>query len=279
MTIPTRTRITLIGYGNIAHSLLTGLLAAGYEANCISISDPYSAKLKEMNQQTTGPGIFTSNIAAVTDATLVILCVKPNVVQTVCAEIKELLIKQTTLLISVAAGVSIKLLQRWTSPTLAIIRCMPNTPAAVGCGMTALYANQCATDSHKKLTEDIFVTMGSTLWLKDEQDMHIVTALSGSGPAYFFRLTEAFANAAERLNIPTETAHKLAVQTLYGAANLAAQSKLDLAMLRKQITSRGGTTEYGLNALEQADIDQIAQLVLAAARHRSVEISEQLEED
>ena len=277
MTVKTKNRIALIGYGNIAHSLLKGLLAAAFDAADIRISNPTASKFKEINQQRKGIQTFASNLPAMKDATIAILCVKPDVVQTVCAEIKDILMQQSTLLVSVAAGVSVDLLQRWTSKTQLIIRCMPNTPSAVGCGMTALYANPCIIDEHKKLVEAIFATVGSTIWLEDEKQMHIVTALSGSGPAYFFRFTEAFEKAAKELACPPQIAQELAIQTLYGAAMLASSHR-DLAALREKITSKGGTTEHGLRVLEQADIDQIAHSILEAAASRSAEISEQLED-
>ena len=278
MTARKKTRIALIGCGNIAHSLLKGLLAADYEADSIRVSDSAAAKLKKLKQETKEIRTFASNLQAIEDATSAILCVKPDVVQAVCAEIKDTLIKQSTVLVSVAAGVSVDLLQRWTSQTLPIVRCMPNTPVAVGCGMIALYANPCATAEHKKLAETIFSTVGSTVWLEDEKDMHIVTALSGSGPAYFFRFTEAFEKAAKDLACPPHLARELALQTLYGAGKLALQSRSDIATLREQITSKGGTTERGLQVLEQADIDQIARSVLKEASLRSVEITQQLED-
>ena len=278
MTDRTITPIALIGYGNIAHSLLKGLLAAGYEAGNIRISDPITSKLSEINEQNDATHTYTSNPSAIEDATIAILCVKPDVVPVVCGEIKDALTRQSVLLVSVAAGVSVDLLQRWTANTQPIVRCMPNTPSAVGCGMTALYANQNVSDMHKKLSEDIFATVGSTVWLENEKDMHIVTALSGSGPAYFFRFTEAFEKAAKELGCLPEIAQKLAVQTLYGAATLASKNHGALSVLRKQITSKGGTTERGLQVLEQVNIDRIAHSVLTAAALRSNEISDQLED-
>ena len=278
MTDGTPTRIALIGYGNIAHSLLKGLFAAGYETGDISISDPITSKLSEIKRQHKGIRTCPSNLSAIEDATIAILCVKPDVVPTVCAEIRDVSIRRPVLLVSVAAGVSVDLLQKWTAGTQPIIRCMPNTPVAVGCGMTALYANRHVVGAHKKLCKDIFATVGSTVWLEHEEDMHIVTALSGSGPAYFFRFTEAFEKAAKELGCPPEIARKLAIQTLYGAATLAAEGRCDLSVLREQITSKGGTTERGLQVLEQVGIDQIAHAVLSAAALRSTEISNQLED-
>ncbi len=278
MTDGTITPIALIGYGNIAHSLLKGLLAAGYEANNIRISDPTTSKLSESNRQNEAIRTYASNLSAIEDATIAILCVKPDVVPKVCAEIKDALIRQSVLLVSVAAGVPVDLLQRWTTSTQPIIRCMPNTPSSVGCGMTALYANRHIGDAHKKLSEDIFATVGSTVWLENEKDMHIVTALSGSGPAYFFRFTEAFEKAAKELDCPSGIARKLAIQTLYGAATLASKSHCELSVLRERITSKGGTTERGLQVLEQVDIDRIAHSVLTAASLCSAEISDQLED-
>ena len=278
MTSQATTQIALIGYGNIAHSLLNGLLAAGYEADNIRISDSDASKLAEINGQQEGIRTYTSNASAVEDATIAILCIKPDVVPTVCAKIKDALTRQSVLLVSVAAGVPVDLLQQWTTDTQPIIRCMPNTPVAVGCGMTALYANQHASAAHKKLSEDVFATVGSTIWLWHEKDMHIVTALSGSGPAYFFRFTEAFEKAAKALDCPPKMARKLAIQTLYGAAVLASKSDGELSVLRARITSKGGTTEEGLQVLDNVGIDQIAYVVLSAAASRSNEISDQLED-
>ena len=278
MTDETTTRIALVGYGNIARSLLDGLLVAGYEAGDIHISDPAASQFLEIGKQGKTIHIHTSNVLAVEDATIAILCVKPDVVPTVCAEIKDVLIRQSVLLVSVAAGVPVHLLQRWTTSEQPIIRCMPNTPVSVGCGMTALYANQHVSDAHKKIGEDIFATVGATVWLKNEEDMHVVTALSGSGPAYFFRFTEAFEKAAKALDCPPKIAQKLAIQTLYGAAMLASESDCELSVLRERITSKGGTTEKGLQVLEDMNIDRIAHSVLTAAVSRSNEISDQLED-
>ena len=278
MTDETSTRIAFIGFGNIAHSLLNGLNTSGFKTDNISMADPDASKFWEVGKQGKTTHIHTSNASAIEDATIAILCVKPDVTPKVCAEIKDALMKHSVLLVSVAAGVPLHLLQRWTTSAQPIIRCMPNTPVAVGCGMTALCANQHVSDAHKKLGEDIFATVGATVWLKNEEDMHIATALSGSGPAYFFRLTEAFEKAAKALDCPSEIAQKLAIQTLYGAAMLASKSDCELSVLRERITSKGGTTEEGLKVLDDMDIDGIAHTVLSAAASRSNKISEQLED-
>ena len=278
MTDETTTRIAFIGFGSIARSLLNGLRTSRYKIDNISASDPDTSITWEVGKQGKTTHIHTSNASAIEDATIAILCVKPDVVPTVCAEIKDALIKHSVLLVSVAAGVPLHLLQRWTTNAQPIIRCMPNTPASVGCAMTALCANEHVSDAHKKLGGDIFATVGTTVWLKDEKDMHIVTALSGSGPAYFFRFTEAFENAAKALDCPPKIAQKLAIQTLYGAAVLASKSDCELSVLRERITSKGGTTEAGLKVLNDMDIERIAHTVLSAAASRSSEISAQLED-
>jgi len=269
--------IAFIGYGNIARSLLSGLLAAGYRASALRVADTATEKLKEITAQDTALQGFAANAAATDGADWVVLCVKPEVVATVCAEIKDTLAQQSSVLVSVAAGVPTTALQRWTAASQPLIRVMPNTPVAVGCGMTALYATHQVADEHKRLAETMFNTVGATVWLDDEEEMHIVTALSGSGPAYFFRISEAFEKAAAALGCPPPRARQLAVQTLYGAAKLAVERRCDLATLRQQITSKGGTTECGLAALGQAEIDKIALSVLNAAAQRSAEISQQTE--
>lgn len=267
--------IAFVGGGHLARSLLGGLAAHGFDMSAVCVSDCDISQLAEIKQHWPEVQTYDSNLQAVTNAILVLACVKPNEMRAVCADIGELLAKQSCVLVSPAAGVTIDLLDGWTQSRLAIIRCMPNTPVAVGCGMTALYANARASDEHKKIANRVFEAVGTTIWLENEAQIHLVTALSGSGPAYFFRFLTAFEQAACELGCPPHTAKILALNTFSGAAKLAFEHG-DPSTLIEQVSSKGGTTECGLQALEQADITQIAKAVLTAAVDRSVEISDTL---
>ena len=270
-----KVQIALVGGGHLACSLLSGLAAQGFDIGAVRVSDRDDTRLAEIKRQWPTIQTYNSNRRAVADSALVLACVKPNEMRAVCQDIGELLARPSCALLSPAAGVSIDLLEQWSGSHSAIIRCMPNTPVAVGCGMTALYANAQASDEQKKLADNIFKSVGATVWLQDEAQMHLLTALSGSGPAYFFRFATAFEQAARDLGCAPQLAKTLTLHTFHGAARLAFEAK-DLSTLIEQVSSKGGTTERGLQALEQADISQIAKAVLLAAADRSVEISDTL---
>ena len=256
--------ISFIGAGKIATCLIAGLVKKGHSPDFISASSPSPSDHERLRVCYPKLRVYHDNADAVKACDIVILCVKPNLVKDVCQEIKPLLADRPCLLISVAAGITLASLSKWLGKDLSLIRCMPNTPAQIGYGMSVLCANEQATQKEQQIATDIYAAVGETLWLVDESSMDLVTAISGSGPAYIFRVAEALIRAAGDLGMPPDIAHRLVVQTLLGSAHLAV-GESNLAGLRQSVTSKKGVTEKALAAMEKADIDSLFRETLSAA--------------
>jgi pyrroline-5-carboxylate reductase len=270
--------LAFIGGGNMARSLIGGLLNNGYDGKAIHVADPSTETLQSLSAhypvQT-----FTDNTAAIADADVVILAVKPQQLQQVCRELAEHW-QQNTLLISIAAGIRLNDIGRWLgNENAAIVRAMPNTPSLVQAGATALCANPHVKEQQHELAESILRAVGLALWVKDEAQMDAVTALSGSGPAYFFLVIEAMQAAGMQLGLPDETARLLALETAFGAAKMALESEESACVLRQRVTSPGGTTERALQEFEQGDLRGLFAKALSAAALRADELAEQLGKD
>jgi pyrroline-5-carboxylate reductase len=272
MTQPT---IAFIGAGNMAGSLIRGLVADGYDPGQIVAADPSTTQLSVLRSQT---GVRTAgdNAAAIASAEVVVLAVKPQVLQTVARQIADAVQARRPLVISVAAGIRERTLQTWLGGGVPLVRTMPNTPAMIGAGATVLHASPEVTPEQQDTAESIMRAVGLTRWVEDEGLMDAVTALSGSGPAYFFLVMEAMEQAAVELGIPGETARLLTLQTALGAARMAMESNDDPATLRRRVTSPGGTTERALAVFEEQGLRATFAAALKAARDRSVELSDLL---
>ena len=264
-------QISFIGAGNMANSLIRGLLAKGVPAGNISATDIDSAKLAELADEC---GIRTDDTAAVARfADVILLAVKPQVMKPVCEALRPLIGKPDCLVISIAAGIPIGSLAKWLGAERAIVRCMPNTPSLVGEGATGLFANANCTAHHQQLAGDIMAAVGIGCWLQTEQDIDTVTALSGSGPAYFFLMIEAMEKAAINMGLTEDVARQLAIQTALGAGKLAASSDVPPAELRRRVTSPGGTTEQALLSFERDGFESIVETAMQAARQRAAELA------
>lgn len=261
------TKITFIGAGNMAMSLVKGLSDTGAEY-AITVADPMTEQLANF---TPLPVTTTSdNQQAVVHADVVVLAVKPQVAERVFAALE---LKPSQLLISIAAGIPLSALSAWTHPDQALVRCMPNTPALVGAGMSALFANDHCSQLQRGLAQEILNAAGKTLWVKKETELDAVTAISGSGPAYFFQLMEAMIDAGIQLGLDRTTATQLTLQTAYGASKMALNTEDDPATLRKKVTSPGGTTQAALEVMAERQLPQIVHSALAKAARRSVELA------
>jgi pyrroline-5-carboxylate reductase len=269
-------KIGFIGSGNMAYSLIGGLISTGVQGNNIWVSDPDNEKTLQLKTQFS-INIGTSNSNLVQQVDIVILAVKPQQMATVCTEISADVISKKTLIISIAAGILNHHIEDWLTPSdktkLSVVRCMPNTPALVQSGATALYANDQVSNDQKTLAESILRSTGLTLWLDDESDMDSVTALSGSGPAYLFLVMEALEKAGIEMGLSKETAHLLAIQTAFGASKMALESDESPEILRKKVTSPGGTTEKAIGILQDGDLEGLFSKALKGAKERSVELS------
>ncbi len=263
--------IGTIGAGNMATALIEGLLATGVAPASLWASDPAPAKLQLLAAK--GVQTVTDNAVLIAACDVVIVAVKPQVMGTVVQALQPGLATKPVLLISVAAGITCERLTQWTSPTQAIVRCMPNTPALVQAGASALFANAQVNEQQKSLALTILQSVGLACWLADEKQMDAVTALSGSGPAYFFLLLEAMQAAGIELGLPPEVAKALSLQTAFGAAKLALASDVDAAELRRRVTSPGGTTEAAIRQFESEHFRAIVARALTSAAKRSAELA------
>ncbi len=270
--------ITFIGGGNMARSLIGGLIADGFNPQHISVSDPNPSSLTHLNDAFGIKG-FTDNIEAVSHADVVILAVKPQQLQTVVKGFSSVW-HSDKLLISIAAGIRLDDIARWLdSSTAAIVRTMPNTPSLVQAGATALFANKYVSEIQRELSESILRAVGLALWVEDESQIDAVTALSGSGPAYFFLVMEAMEAAAIEMGLPAETAKLLCIQTAFGASKMALESDETAHVLRQRVTSPGGTTERAIHELEDGGLASLFENALIAAALRSRELANELGAD
>ncbi len=267
-------KIGFIGGGNMARSLIGGLVSAGYPAEALSVADP-NESIRTALAADFGINATADNQQIMDQCDVVVLAVKPQVMQTVTSDLH---VGQTKaqLYLSVAAGIRTASLAHWLGIETAIVRAMPNTPALVQSGATGLFANPQVSSSQRDLAESIMRAAGLVQWVEDEALMDAVTALSGSGPAYIFLVMEAMEKAAQKLGLPAETARLLTVQTAFGAAKLALEIEEDPALLRENVTSPGGTTERAIQVLLQEGLEDMFSQALRAARDRSQELADEL---
>ena len=262
----------------MARSLIGGLIADGCAPGTLWVTDPDPRPLAALRERY-AVHTTSDNAEAAAAADVVVLAVKPQMLKPVVMALAEAVQKRRPLIISIAAGVRTPAIARWLGAEVALVRAMPNTPALVASGATALYATAAVSPAQRALAESILRAVGLTLWLKDEAQMDAVTALSGSGPAYFFLVMEALEQAAVNdLGLPRDTARLLTLQTAFGAAKMALESAEDAATLRARVTSPGGTTERAIEVLENGRLRALFAAALAAARQRSVELAEWLGE-
>jgi len=269
-------KIGFIGGGNMASSLIKGLIASGQAAHSIWVSDINSEVLSALTGSL-GVNSTANNDELVNAVDVVVLAVKPQGLADVAKSIAPLVQQKQPLIVSIAAGISQLSLQRWLGIDVAIVRCMPNTPALVLTGATALHANNQVTIEHKDLAENILRAVGLALWVDQESELDAVTAVSGSGPAYYFLLMEAMEKAALELGLSEQTARLLVQQTAFGAAKIALESDESPAQLRRRVTSPGGTTQRAIETFENGGFSELVAKALHAARDRSIEMSKQAE--
>ena len=269
-----KTKLTFIGAGNMASSIIGGLIKRGYPAELITATDPYQPSLDKLVAQYAVNGC-DSNGDAAKAAEVIVLAVKPQVLEQVCRDLSPYLDHQP-LIISIAAGIDIRSLSAWLGHNLPIVRCMPNTPALVQTGASGLYANEQTSAQQKTVAHEILQAVGIVQWLDTETLIDPVTAVSGSGPAYYFLMMEAMIDAGIAQGLNRDTATQLTLQTALGAAKLALDSDVDVAELRRRVTSPNGTTEKALLSFEQDKFKEIVARAMQACSDRSSEMSKEL---
>lgn len=271
------TTIGFIGAGNMAYALISGLLNNNIQPKNIKLSDVDETLLSQRSSEF-GVEVFTDNAQLVTQCNVVILAVKPQVLSTVCKTLSAYL-DHHPLIISIAAGAKINDINRWLGDGHCIVRTMPNTPALIGKGVTGMLANTLVSSQQKTLTRQILSAVGSCLWVKDETMLDTVTALSGSGPAYFFLLIESMTSAGVDLGLDQESAQQLSIQTALGASMMAAESNNSAQQLRAQVTSPSGTTQAAIDSLQAQNFEAMITHAMRAAFERSKEIGIELADD
>ena len=265
-------KITFIGAGNMASSLAGGIIAKGMDPVNITMTDINEGQLQAARSQLQ-VNTTRDNVSACQKAEVVVLAVKPQVMEAVLTPLKAILQQRQALVISIAAGITLGQLQRWLGEDMAIVRCMPNTPALVEAGATGLFANTNVDASQRQQARAIMSAVGLAIWVDNEDQIDAVTAVSGSGPAYFFLVMEAMVEAGKVLGLSEQVARQLTLQTALGSAQMAITSDVDAAELRRRVTSPGGTTEAAINILENQGLRPIFMQALQGAYDRSKELA------
>lgn len=266
--------IGFIGAGNMASALVGGLRAKGWPADHLWLSDSNTGQLAGHAEN--GCKTTQDNALLARSVDLLVLSVKPQVMADVLKPIAAIVQKRRPLVLSIAAGIPADSLERWLGGSLAVVRAMPNTPALVQTGATGLYANARVNDSQRRLAEQVMGAVGLSLWVESEDLIDAVTAVSGSGPAYFFYVMEAMITAGQRLGLDERDARALTLQTALGAAQMAIMSDVGPAELRRRVTSPAGTTEQAVKVFDDADLAAIFQRALQACADRGAEMALQL---
>ncbi|HXH73042.1 MAG TPA: pyrroline-5-carboxylate reductase [Mariprofundaceae bacterium] len=260
--------ISFIGGGNMAEAMIAGLVRAGHKPQQIGVSEPNAERMKFLTD-TYGVHACTSNADALSHADITVLAVKPQQMQQAVNNL-GMRVKSDATVVSIAAGLTTEKLQKFLGSHVNLVRAMPNTPALVGAGVSVLFSD--AAEVHRQRAEYVLAASGAVYWVTAEKQLHAVTALSGSGPAYFFLLTEVMQAAGESLGLPQELAEHLAEQTALGAGRMLVESGRTAQQLRQQVTSPGGTTQAALDVMYEKGLPDAVRKAIAAASKRSVEL-------
>ena len=266
--------ITFIGGGNMARALVAGLIQTGFDPKNITITNPTLTKLESAHEKF-GVNITQDNQMGMKTADVIVLAVKPQKLKTVCLELADIIADKAPLVISIAAGITVDLIESWLSPQAAIVWAMPNTPVAVQAGATGLFANHQVSNEQREIAESIFHPVGLAVWVVQESHMNIITAISGGGPAYLFLIIESIQQAAVALGLPEETAKLLTAQMAVGASRMVLESELDVQDLRAAVTSPQGITAAALQVFEDGNIRELFQRAMNAACQRGNELADQ----
>jgi len=269
-----KTVIGFIGAGNMAYALIKGLLNNGFDANQINISDPNEELLlnRESELKVT---TYSDNTSLLSNSDIIFFAVKPQVLSSVCLELKGV-VKSKHLFVSIVAGIRSSDINRWLGGNFALIRTMPNTPALFQSGVTGLFANKVVDNEQKTLVESILSSVGECFWVNEEKLIDAITAISGSGPAYFFLLMESMKQAGMALGLDEETANSLSIQTAYGASLMANKTGKDSRTLRTEVTSPNGTTQSAIESFQDQNFEGIVANATRAAYDRARELSNEL---
>lgn len=264
--------IAFVGGGNMARSLIGGLIAQGRDPATIHVAEPVPS-LREALAVDFGVAVFEDGADAVAGASTWVFATKPQVLRAVCEALATQAQAKQPLVVSIAAGITAAQLERWLGGGIAVVRTMPNTPALLGAGVTGLFASERVDTQGRDFAEALLAAAGKTVWIDDEAQMDAVTAVSGSGPAYVFLLAEAMVDAGIGEGLPRDAARTLTLQTVLGAARMLTESDVDAAELRRRVTSPNGTTQAAIETFEAGGLRALVADAIHAARVRGAELS------
>ena len=262
-----------VGGGNMGGALIRGLIARGLPAHRISVGEAHQGRRIALADEL-GVHVTADNREAVHGADIVVIAVKPQDMAGTVRPLAEMWRQRAPLIVSIAAGIRVADIEGWSGNGIAVVRAMPNRPALNGAGATALFAPPSVGEKQRALAAQVMGAVGTTVWVPDESLIDVVTALSGSGPAYFFLLAELMTDAAVKLGLDHASAQELAIQTLYGSGRMARDSDGDLVRLRAEVTSKGGTTEAAVRSFDAANLRGIVAAALTAATERGREMAQ-----
>lgn len=265
--------VAFIGAGNMSRSIISGLVSSGYPASAITASNPSEPKLLALKDDF-AINTTQDNHAAVNNADVVVLAVKPQLMEAVCADLAKHCTLEGKLFISIAAGIKSERLQAMLGGRYSLVRTMPNTPSSLGKGMTGLYADAQVSDSDREFAQQLMQKVGDAVWVEKEQHIDVVIAAAGSSPAYFFLFLEAMQKQAMALGLDKDTSRRLVQQAMLGAAEMVCHNpQLELDELRAQVTSKGGTTAKAVEHFHQNGLEQLVADAMQAAVTRADEMS------
>jgi pyrroline-5-carboxylate reductase len=265
--------IGFIGGGNMTLAIAGGLLASGLPARHVQVSEPLAEQRERLAKSLPGVDISDDNSAVASGADCVVLATKPQVLASVCSSLAVAVQKRKPLIISIAAGISSSDIDAWLGGNLSVIRVMPNQPALLQLGASGLFANSLADDEERELASSVMGAVGKVVWVDSEADIDSVTAISGSGPAYFFLLIDMLLKTGTNMGLDAAAARELAVQTAVGAAAMAEQTEDSMDDLIARVRSPGGTTAAALDSLDEQNVRAIFSTALAAAKNRAKELA------
>ena len=273
----TQQTIAFIGTGNMAGAILEGLIASGYPTDKLWATRRNVTFLDHFEQR--GVHVTDDNDAAIEASDIVVISVKPQMMQDTLTHLAPALQRKKPLLISVAAGINCAALERWAGGDVAVVRSMPNTPSLVARGAAGLFANPLVTPQQRESATAIADAVGISIWCDEEEDIDRVIAVSGSGPAYYFLMMENMIKAAIELGMTPDAARQLTLQTALGAAEMAIDTGIDPAQLRRNVTSPGGTTEQAIKSFEADQLDKVVLRAMSACKNRAAELTQLLDKD
>ncbi|MFC6634060.1 pyrroline-5-carboxylate reductase [Microbulbifer taiwanensis] len=265
------------GAGNMAGAVIGGLVASGYPADRIVATGRDHKKLADFAART-GVQVSTDNAAALADADVLVLSVKPQGMKALCESLAGIVSDRKPLVITLAAGIPLSAYQRWLGAGVPIVRAMPNTPALVGTGVTGLYAGEGVSDAQRQIATQMAEAVGIALWVEEETGIDRVIAVSGSGPAYYFQFMESMIDAAVKAGMARADAERLTLQTALGAAKLAAASDVDVAQLKRNVMSPNGTTERAIRRFQSGGLPQLVEQAMRDCAERAAEMARELDQ-